>query len=259
MSAVKANELTILHAARNPQWSEQSTWNVPPSSESDGVDMADRLKALLAVGLRQNAHHRSARITVDTRDASANYTVTINGTAIATTSGSFATDDAVLVEIKAKIDADATVGQAASTPVVDSELLDSSGDVTQGTAAGGNAAVTLRVFGESDTDWYITGSATGSGILACDADPVSATLKIYFSTRGSGSNVASPGPGWWAYPTTYSLAGRGYIERLDVAGLQKGYAFLDSVAGHGSDAAAASFLLTYADGPTVWWGPCALE
>jgi len=264
-SAETANELVVRAAGRNPQWVTQADaspteWSRPPAAESAGVDLDNAVVALVKVGLREAVQHRRARITVTSFDGSANYTVTINGTAIATTAGSFADVDAVLVAMAAKIAADATVGGAAgANQVVSSELLDSAGAVTSGTAAGGNAAVTLRVFGYDGTnplttDYSVAISATGTGVLACDADPVSATLHLFWQGKTSGSNSPT-GCVWEAGKTSYSLTGFGFYERFDVGGLQKGHAYLASIAGHGSDGAS----VTYNDSPTVNFGPGAAE
>lgn len=248
------NILGELQAARKPSWFSFTTPNFDgaPSAADKGAALGATFTngspaARVLVQMREEVWRRSARITVDTFDGSADYTVSINGTAVATTAGSFANADAVLVAMKAKLDADATVGQGAATPVVDSELLDSNGAVTAGSGGGGNAAVTLRVFGESDVDYYVDVSATGSGVLACKADPTSAVARVWLTARGSADSSAETAPDTlsWALAKdgNTTLDYRGLAKNLDVGGWERCYVELDSVDGHASDGAS----VTYAD------------
>lgn len=265
------NILGELQASRLPAWYQFKTTEFAgaPNAADDGAALGPSITngspaARVLVQMREEVWHRVARVTVSTRDASADYTITIAGTGIATTSGSFATDDALLVELKAKIDADATVGQAASTPLVDSELLDSNGDVTTGTAAGGNAAVTLRIFGEGDADFTLAGSNTGTGVLACKADPTSAVARIWLTARGSAVDNSETAPNTlsWAQADSgnKTLDYRGLALNLDVGGWERCYVELDDVAA-GSDTSSAAFVITYTDanGPIVYLGFASRE
>lgn len=265
------NEIAELNACRLPSWLPKVTPDIDgaPSTADAGVALAPTITngttaARVAVKLREDVYRRTARVTVTTRDAAANYTVTVNGTAIATTSGSFATDDSVLVELKAKIDADTTVGQAVAppgSPVIDSYLIDSSGDVTLGTVAGGNAAVALVIIGEADTDYSIAVSAGGTGVLACKADPLTATAYIWLTAGGRGEDGTSDKPGdvdWClADDGAKSVTRRGLAINLNVGGWARLYVELGSVAGHGSDGGTVTY--TDANSPVVWVGPAARE
>lgn len=262
------NAIGELQACRSPAWYGPfitTALTGAPSTTSAGAPLDSgptngSPAARVVVQMREEVHRRSARVTVTTRDASANYTVTIAGTAIATTSGSFATDDIVLVELKAKIDADATVGQAASSPLVDSELLDAAGDVTVGTAGGGEAAAVLRVFGEGDADYTVAVSASGSGVLACKADPTNCTARIWLAPRGSAvdSSFTAPTSAAWAVADSgnKTVGYRGVALNLETGGWSRCYVELDSLTGTGDG---AEVTYTDANSPKVWVGPAARE
>jgi len=260
-TATTANELAVLFGGRKPEWSQQANIFQIPINPSAGVDTGNSVVTMLAVALRRVAHYRSARVTITTFDGTANWTVTINGTGI-TATNPYADVDAALKGLFDAIAADATVGGAAgANQVVSSQLLDSNGAVTLGSAAAGNPAVTLEVFGSNvditlaDIDYSIDKSASATGVLAVDADALTADMRVYFSARGSGQNLPIPGPEWWSVQPTYSIETRGFIERLDVGGLQKGAAALSNLVGHATD----GVTVTYTDSATVWWGPAALE
>lgn len=270
-NAQNVNILGELQACRLPTWYGPLTttsFEGAPDSANDGHTLTPSgvtngsPAARVVVQMRENPAYRTARVTVGTRDASADYTITIDGTGIATTSGTFASDDALLVELKAKIDTNATVGQAASTPVVDSQLLDSNGDATDGAGAGGNAAVTLRIFGESDAGFTLAGSNTGTGVLNCKADPVSATARIWLYPRGTAADSSQTAPAAWAQAKDGDIAVdyRGLAQNLEVGGWGRCYPELDSIAGTG-DTSSAAFVITYTDSnsPKVFVGPASRE
>jgi len=261
-SAETATQLQILAAGRKPTWTEQTVsdaYDVSlPSTAGAGVslDGGAAVAVLLKVGLREEIHTRRARVTVGTLDGSANYSVIADGATISTTSGSFADADAVLVELAGKIDADSAVGGAAPSPVITQVLLDADGEVTTGTAAGGNAAVTLRISGTSALAYSIDVSATGTGALACDADAQAATAYLLTQPRSTGTSNTPGGP-TWALVTEYTEAINylGSVRRLNLAGVLKGQVFLDNVQGHSSDGVSVSL----SGGLSVSWGIASLE
>lgn len=259
------NIIGELSACRRPSWTRLTGSDLTgaPNSADDGVSLATSKSpaSRIMIVMREQVWRRTARVTVTTRDATANYTVTVNGTAIATTSGAFANNDAILVELKAKIDADATVGQAAGTPIVDSYLIDSDGDVTVGTAGAGNAAVALIVVGEAQADYSVGVSATGTGVLACKADPLTATAHIYVTADGVGDTATTDKPGTtdWALidDGSKSVTYRGLALNLTTGGWERLYVELASVAGHGSDGGSVTY--TDTNSPRVHIGPASRE
>lgn len=261
-NAESLNAAGLLAIALTPEWVDQASYTGAPTSASAGVSLAvselnATPKAMVRVSARTNVHRREARVTVTTRDATANYTVTVNGTAIATTTGAFANNDLILVELKAKIAADATVGGAAgASQVVTSILLDANGDETDGTVAGGTAAATLVVQGTVEADYSIAVSAGGTGVLACEADPVSFDLRVFGYEAGIVRDGSDASSGWdMILDGDYtSLDYRGFIERYDVAGLSRLYVEVDNIAGHASDGGTVTYAMS-----RVRIGPSVLE
>ena len=249
MSYEALNDAGLLSIALMPQWEDQTVsqgtaagWDMPlPTSLSAGVYLQASPKAMVMVATRAFAHRREALVTVDTLDATANYTTTISGTAIATTSGTFGTADIVLVELKAKIAADATVGGAAGgNQIVTSVLLDSAGAETLGTVAGGNPAVSLQIQGTVEADFYLAISATGTGVLAATADASTFDVQVLSTMGGiirSGSTGYTLG---WVAPGDSLYSGQtslGWVERQSVAGIDRLYLQVLNITGHVSDGA----------------------
>ena len=267
MSTITQNVNIIgeLSACRRPSWTRLVTedFTGAPDTADDGVSLASNKSpaSRIMIAMREQVWRRTARVTVTTRDAATNYTVTVNGSAIATTSGAFATNDAILVELKAKITADAVVGQAAATPIVDSYLIDSNGATTVGTSGGGNAAVALIVVGEAQADYYIDVSAGGTGVLACKADPSTATAYVYVTAAGVAESVASDLPGTtdWALidDGSKSVTYRGLALNLTTGGWERLYVELASVDGHASDGSSVTY--TDTNSPRVFIGPASRE
>lgn len=258
------NIIGELAACRRPSWTPKTTTGITsaPNAADDGVSLADAASPAcrVAIALRENVWYRTARITVTTRDAAVNYTVTVNGTAIATTTGAFATDDAILVELKAKIAADATVGGAAATPIITSTLIDSTGTTTVGTAGGGNAAVALLVQGLAQADYSIAVSAGGTGVLACKADPSTATAYVYLTAAGVGASATTDKPAttdWFlADDGTKSVTYRGLALNLNTGGWDRVYVEVVP-AGYAGDGGSVTY--TDANSPTVFIGPASRE
>lgn len=267
-SFARANLLAILRVGRDPQWtlatSPHTTLLGAPSSTNDGVSLGNSPTTYLRVRVRNNPACRRALVTVGTLDTGATYTLTINGTAITASTTPTSADD-LLVDAKAAILADATVGGGAgANQVVTAQLLDSAGAVTNGTAAGGNAAVTLEVYGYNaaasayvEADFSIAESATGTGDLDIAADARTAGLRLWDLPRVPGSQTGSSG---WAqfyddrrsvgYDRTLDY--RGLSDRLDTAGKNRLYAEIHSLTPvSGDDAAITLTVAEVAIGPAI--------
>ncbi len=257
-----ANELAILQVGRNPQWVQFATPHTTllgaPDSANSGVYLQDSPTTMLLVRLRADPSKRTALVTVDTFDATDTYTLTINGAAIVASTTPTDVDD-LLVDAKAAILADATVGGGAgANQVVTARCLDADGTATDGTAAGGNAAVTLEVTGTVEADFSIAESTAGSGDLDVSADASACGLRGWGTPRVVGSQTAASG---WAHfidrrgkPMERGLTYRGLMDRLNTAAVDRLYPELHSIIGvYGDD---ANITLTVAQ---VSVGPCILE
>jgi len=231
----KANDLAILAGARRPQWAQQVAYDGAPSSASSGVYMEDAISSVLSVEMREEAHRRTARVTVSVVDLAADYTVTINGTAC-TALGPFVDAEQIITDLVMAINA------SAEAPVVTASAVDTDDDTIDDT---------VKIVGDIELHFTIDISATGTGVLACVADPDTAGLRIFATYRKSGSSSA---PAAWTlvYDQDFPLDYRGFSERPTVAAVDRLYAELYDVDGTGDGAS-----VTYA--PTVMHGPCVTE
>lgn len=229
-----ANLLAILSGARSPQWEAQlghdgtagTDADSYPSSAGAGVDLVNSVQALVSVEMRAAAHRRRSVISVTTLDLTATYTVTINVTGCAA-AGPFADLDALLTALALAIN-------TALNPTY--------------TATADLTANTITVIGPNE-DYTITMSATGTGVLAIEADPTTATMRIWAKCRSSSA------PSTWLLiaDQEFALTSAGWLDRLDVAGLDRIYVEVADVDGTGDG---ASVTYTF---PTVKIGPCVSE
>lgn len=251
MSFARANTLAELQVGRQPSWAALTLGNVAgiPDSVADGSPLSNAVVALLAVRPRVDAHRRKGVVTV-THDATTTYTVTIDGTAISKATPTSADD--CLIDLRDLIRADTTVGAAASSPTVSARCLDSDGEVTEGTAAGGNAAVTLEVLGVVEDDWSLAVSVSGgSGTITASVDAAAATVTLWGHPRDPG--VQGLTEGWFRLPGgVFSLDGGGMLERFQVAAVDRLYPQLSNVTGVAGDGAGVTqTVAVIAVGPAI--------
>ena len=230
-----ANRLAVLSGARVPQWETQlghdgTSGTDPdgyPSSAAAGVDLVNSVQALVAVEMRAAVHRRRAVVTVTTLDLTADYTVTINGTACVAT-GVHANLDGLLTEIALIINT--------NVPSVVTATADLTAD-------------SVTIVSDTNADYTITMSATGTGVLAIEADPTVATLRLWAKCRSSSA------PNTWieVLDQEFALTHVGFLERFDVPGLDRIYVEVADVDGTGDG---ASVTYTF---PTVKIGPCVAE
>lgn len=234
-----ANDLAILAAGRNPQWASQSGgFAGTPDGDGDGLYLEDSVVTLVDVGLREEVHRRTARVTATTLDLAADYTVTINGTACVAT-GAHADRDAMINELVAAINASAQAGVVTATAVDDDDVA-------------GGVDTTVLIRGDVDTEFSIDISATGTGVLACVADASSAVLRMWHTYATNGDDT----PDGWRHPfdAEYTIDWRGFGERFSTSGLDRLFVEVDDIAGHASDGGS----VTYTD-PVIRIGPCVTE
>jgi hypothetical protein len=239
-----ANELGILQVGRLPSWRQQAGATGAPGDSNDGVYLDNAVVALFDVALRANPSFREANVTIATLDLTATYTITIDGNAAAYDAAAAGAADAadVIQGISDAINAAPAVSAIVTSIAQD---LDGDGDVDN-----------VRIRGDAEADYSITVAATGSGDLDCEADASSCELRLFATMRGSKYDSSHEDPsatGWRLInAATYTVDYRGIVERIVVAGLNRLYVEVDSVAGHASDSGA-----TYQ--PSVSIGPAVLE
>lgn len=258
-STQAANLAAWASACTRPRWSEfvdaaQAAGSTPPASAetrgapqlaSSGADLQGAIKALVRVRLRANVHRRECTFTVTTFDAAANYTITISGTGETVTTPSDVDD--LLTTMRDDLNANGTIAG-----IVTATALDANGEDV---VSSGQPATSLKLVGVLETDYSIDFSETGTGELACTADAVSATAKVFATEGGLNADGTSPDTDWTAIKdgTSISVANTGYFARIDTGGLARLYVGLYSIAGHASDNAA----VTYA--PVVRVAPSSLN
>jgi hypothetical protein len=252
-----ANLLAELAGGRNPQWEEQDEYTGAPELPSRGISLEDSVVARIVVRLREDAHRRRAEVTHSgSLDTAANYTVTVDGTAM--TKNTPASVDALIIGLRDAILADATVGGAAgANQVVTAQALDASGAVTAGVAGGGNAAVTLEVLGTVEDDYTIAVSDTGTSALACTADAKTATVRFwaYANTETLKSSGTTAPEGWALIPDSERVLDyRGLNGFGTTNGDSRLYVEIDDLAGAGDGAT-----VTQRVGGGVHVGPCVRE
>jgi len=146
------NELAIYSAGRNPKWSKQPSVdapNGPPTSPSDGVALQGAVVALIGCDMRTGLVSR-AYVTIDGWDATADYTVTIDGTPYTVTAE--ADEPTTLVALK---------GAIGSAVIIDGRLVVTTENTVAVSATGtgtmaqvGDAtAVDVVVWGYSGGIW----------------------------------------------------------------------------------------------------------
>lgn len=251
-----ANLIAELLGGRNPEWVQQESYADAPAAADDGISLRDAIITLVVIGLRENVHQRRAEITVTTFDAAATYTVNVNGTAM--TDVTPTTADDLLVGLKNTINANAVVGGAAATPIVTAQCLDSTGAVTLGTAAAGNAAVTLELLGGVEAGFDLIVSATGTGVLAAVADAESATVRfwLYSNTNTTRSSAATAPERWALVPNSEKVLDfRGLSGDARTNGCARLYVEVEDIDGPAGDGVS----ITYRLGGGVHVGPCIRE
>jgi len=264
-TALAASQEAVLRGGRNLTWAKQPltslTYTEVPGSSSDGVSLATSNAgfgraglAAVRVGLRQQPHIRRVFLSV-TYDVGETYSVGLDGETPVTSAGA-GSADAALVALKTAIDADGTL-----TLLCDCILYDTSGAVTVGTAAGGNAAVRLEVAG-ADGNSYSSiqlDSSGASGILAGVAEPESCNVSVWVYDPNLDTGTSGDGDGNYAggWSKLYDAVSSTHYDSIALDsggatfyGLHTGtasqiYAQVDTLAGHGSDSAGNNSTLTY--------------
>jgi hypothetical protein len=235
-----ANELATRNAGRVPLWYDQSAYTDIPTG-SAGTAIGDATRCALSLDMRANAHRRQADLTIPTFDAAGTYVVTINGTTH--TSATPASKNAAIVALATAINAGA---QAA---VVTASALDVDGAVTT------TAAVTLRIVGDVEADFSFNFTASGgTTVLAAVADPSIGTLEIWGCWAGTAATGSTAPSLRWKLinDQTYTLNEKGWMDRIDCAGMERVYLRVTSL-----DTTGDGSMVTYSVDALA--GPCQAE
>lgn len=229
--------LSILSAGASPSWTsidDEANYTGYPAAADAGVYLNGALKTLVAVDMREAVHRRTARVTIPTYDGAADYTVTINATAITVAAAAHATLNELIDALATAINASGAINALVTASDED------------------NAGTTLLIVGDVDADFTIDATATGTGTVAIVADPDTASVRIWGSLKAASGETA---PSGWRLvnDATFAIDERGFLERFDTAGFDRLYVELASVDGTGDGDSDATLTITYV--PTVRVGP----
>lgn len=194
------NRLGVLSVGRRPEWKEPTSTTGAPSSSAAGVALTGAVKTLLHIALREEAHRRTARVSL-TFDAATTYRVTVDGNNVDVAAD---TDEATTLQaIVDAINADATVGAIVTAAVEDGQVV-------------------LR--GDAEADYTIaTSIVSGAGEIVHTADATTCTARVWLlpgGVDGAGKPTA------WVQANGGFFEGldyRGLTERLDTAGFDRAY------------------------------------
>jgi hypothetical protein len=237
-----ATTIAVLMGGRTPVWSTQDAVGSgsPPSLPTDGVVLQGAVKALAHVQLRDNPAYRSAIVSVSTLVLTSTYTVTINGTSVA-----YDANAGGAVDLEDVVDG---IAAAINANVTAAAVVTASSYAASGTGARDR----VKIVGDSAEDWSISVTAGGGAGLECVADLTGALVQTWWVP---GARAGSMPPAIWsATEEAYVADRRGYLERLDCAGLDRMYLQVYDKAGHPRDGA----MVTYRS-PVISIGPCLSE
>ena len=217
--------------------------SVAPAQGGAGYDCGGALRALLSVQMRRDRAYREVVVEVTTTDLAAVYTATIDGTAVAYDAGAGSPADlaALVTAWAAAINADVTASAVVTAAAIDT--------------AGGSALNAVRVRGDSDADFAVDATATGTAVLALEGDPTTARLRlltrINAAVYGARITVAAQqvqatdwtiGDGLTASGTAdFTLTSDGLQAQLDVSGRDSVRPYLTAIDGPTGDAAAMTY------------------
>lgn len=228
---VGANELAIEAAVSAsgilPSWQVQAAFTGAPASPTAGISLFQTpnpsvysLSAGVRVNLRSDPSKRTAIISVQTRDATAIYTVTLGGDDCAyDASGGDGSLAAILAGMAAAI--------ISGAPSVATALV---------------VGNTVVVSGVNEDDYSIGIAASGAGVLACVADPSVVQARLW------GADTTNT----WSELVDYGYFDRNLRRFENVATCSAVYVEIYGTYGVLEDSAA----LTYA--PTVYIAPAGM-
>lgn len=215
--------LQVLLGGRRVQWTrfELSEMDGAPSSPTDGIDLLDSIYSDIRVHLREDAHRRTARLSITTLDLTATYTPIVGSNSVAFDATGSADVEEVLQGIAAAITAD-----PAASALVTAEAIDADQDGTLDT---------VLVRGKTEEGFSIDFGASGAGVVAVVADAEACKARLYTSGRGQGAV-----PIGWALASGVELPNitrRGFDERAHLAARQRACLELFDVVGVDGDGA----------------------
>jgi hypothetical protein len=221
-----ANRLSVLLAARRPQWVEQIGVDGAPATLGAGVALEDSPRTLVLVDLRREAHRRTVSIQIVVLDLAGTYRLTLDGTDVdfdASAAVPLPTDVPTLLEAWA----DAVNADPAAALIVEASAEDTDGD---------GDADTLFLRGLTEAEFSCAyATFAGTAEVAVTADASGCDLRAWFLGKEPNN------PDRWRVSNNgaYAVTRRGWLERFDTAGLARLYVEIVDAVGQVGDGAAA--------------------
>lgn len=242
----EATRLAVLQAGRTPVWStvDPDDALLPPTALDSGVPLQSAVRAMVHVSLRENIAFRTVRLTIPTPDYTGNYGLEFDfgaGTVNVSYDPTGDVSVANLVDgIAAAIEAEGDVNG-----FVDAVAVAASGTGPHDTVVITGKYEAGFAFGEP--------TQVGDGaVFAAVADPNTADMTLWWF---AGARAGSTPPALWASDgEVRELDRKGWVERLDVAGLDRLHVQVSNIAGDAGDWVE----MTYTD-PVISVGPCLSE
>lgn len=247
-----ATQLAVLQAGRAPKWTPLSIpgefppgYALPPQTSAGGVPLEGATKALAYVALRENPLGRTAKLVLGTVNLTAEYQLTIGGTMVsydANAGGATSRQD-IVEGIIAAIEANPTTDGLVSAEAVSTFEV--------------NGIDTVKLVGKAEPSYsFGPFAAVGGGTTSTMmADIERATVVVWFLPDARPGNT--PPAAWVVGDRGIELDHRGWIQRYDVAGLQRMHLQILDVQMHPADAAAVSQGDIFGGGaPHIYVGPC---
>ena len=219
--------LASLQGGRNPVLASGGYDPTAPPSTTGGAAVSGALVMDAHVTLRAEPWRRTAYVDVTAVDLTATYTVTVNGTGVAS-SGTPTTKAELLAQIADDINADATVGAIVTADVYDfTGAPDGSGSVVRLRGKSGTV-----YYGISPTTWSVAATAGGTGAVAVSADAEAAEVRFFrlplHAATGLNGDAAARSTAWKEIAAAtssglarYTVGPQGWTSTLDVRGSQR--------------------------------------
>lgn len=248
------NQLSVILAARRPQWVRQTevlvgagssasagATNGFPVASTSGVNLQNTTTALVAIDLREDPAFRTCKIAFNVIDLTGTYRTVIDGNGFSHVAAA-ADLNALIIGWR-----DAINASAPTNTIVTATGEDSTG------LGGDFDTLVIRGIGSADYAMEISTPA-GTGTLIGTYDASTAKAQMYYTAK-SFSPTGDPVALWHAGAGSFfDLNTTNFIERFSVAGLERGYVHLTEVRGHPLDAAPGNqfiFAARVAFGPAV--------
>lgn len=201
------NRISILYACRDPDWKKHDPdeFSRVPQDVNDGVHIGDAPVIVFDVETREILKHRTTYVEIVDVDDTADYSATVDGNTVTYSASGGDTEPDIAQGLTDAINNDATV-----SGIVTADTYDLTDDGTEGT---------VRLQGDSVTDYTLDGSATNNGSVSLSGDPIEFDVKLFMLPRDPSNRREKSAT--WKFGNQLSFTGidwEGFTERFKVGG-----------------------------------------